>query len=274
MRATPAPQRCQIALLTEGSRSYGAPAKLSEGNNQSRRGLLKLVGQRRPSCLPDQEGQRPLSCRHRTARTPPLARLQAQARAETSRRCISIALGPSRRVRTPSILLASGGTQPVSQYSRRSSPDAPSAFENRQDGHARRRAVRPLRRHDGAWHCKPGPIRDPALTLPAYGRIRRALVRRGQESGRLHQARVPPVELAILACRADRPADPAALPRLQDDIHNRYHGPSTDQENQSDSLGTFAASCALTISAIPFLGPIGPCGSPHRRRVRCQPNSQ
>jgi DNA polymerase III epsilon subunit family exonuclease len=32
---------------------------------------------------------------------------------------------------------------------------------------------------------------------------------------------------------------------------------STDQENQSDVLGTFAASCALTISAIPFLGPIG-----------------
>ena len=32
---------------------------------------------------------------------------------------------------------------------------------------------------------------------------------------------------------------------------------STDQQNQIDVLGTFAASCALTISEIPFMGPIG-----------------
>src|SRR6185295_601420 len=32
---------------------------------------------------------------------------------------------------------------------------------------------------------------------------------------------------------------------------------STDQENDPDVLGTVAASCALTISEIPFLGPVG-----------------
>jgi len=32
---------------------------------------------------------------------------------------------------------------------------------------------------------------------------------------------------------------------------------SADQENDPDILGTLAASAALTISEIPFLGPIG-----------------
>ena len=32
---------------------------------------------------------------------------------------------------------------------------------------------------------------------------------------------------------------------------------STDQENDPDVIGTVAASCALTISEIPFMGPIG-----------------
>ena len=67
-----------------------------------------------------------------------------------------------------------------------------------------------------------------------------------------------PSEAAILACRlTDRPIRPLFPEGYKDDIQIVITVLSTDQENQSDVLGTFAASCALTISAIPFLGPIG-----------------
>ena len=67
-----------------------------------------------------------------------------------------------------------------------------------------------------------------------------------------------PSEQAILACRlTDRPIRPLFPEGYKDDIQVVITVLSTDQENQSDVLGTFAASCALTISAIPFLGPIG-----------------
>ena len=67
-----------------------------------------------------------------------------------------------------------------------------------------------------------------------------------------------PSEQAILACRlTDRPIRPLFPEGYKDDIQIVITVLSTDQENQSDVVGTFAASCALTISAIPFLGPIG-----------------
>ena len=67
-----------------------------------------------------------------------------------------------------------------------------------------------------------------------------------------------PSEQAILACRlTDRPIRPLFPEGYKDDIQIVITVLSTDQENQTDVLGTFAASCALTISAIPFLGPIG-----------------
>jgi DNA polymerase III epsilon subunit family exonuclease len=67
-----------------------------------------------------------------------------------------------------------------------------------------------------------------------------------------------PSEQAILACRlTDRPIRPLFPEGYKDDIQIVITVLSTDQENQADVLGTFAASCALTISAIPFLGPIG-----------------
>jgi DNA polymerase III epsilon subunit family exonuclease len=67
-----------------------------------------------------------------------------------------------------------------------------------------------------------------------------------------------PSEQAILACRlTDRPIRPLFPEGYKDDIQIVITVLSTDQENQSDVLGTFAASCALTISPIPFLGPIG-----------------
>ncbi len=67
-----------------------------------------------------------------------------------------------------------------------------------------------------------------------------------------------PSEQAILACRlTDRPIRPLFPEGYKDDIQIVITVLSTDQENHTDVLGTFAASCALTISAIPFLGPIG-----------------
>jgi DNA polymerase III epsilon subunit family exonuclease len=67
-----------------------------------------------------------------------------------------------------------------------------------------------------------------------------------------------PSEQAILACRlTDRPIRPLFPEGYKDDIQIVITVLSTDQENQSDVLGTFAASCALTVSEIPFLGPIG-----------------
>jgi DNA polymerase III epsilon subunit family exonuclease len=67
-----------------------------------------------------------------------------------------------------------------------------------------------------------------------------------------------PSEQAILACRlTDRPIRPLFPEGYKDDIQIVITVLSTDQENQTDVLGTFAASCALTISPIPFMGPIG-----------------
>jgi len=67
-----------------------------------------------------------------------------------------------------------------------------------------------------------------------------------------------PSEAAILACRlTDRPIRPLFPEGYKDDVQIVITVLSTDQQNQTDVLGTFAASCALTISPIPFMGPIG-----------------
>ncbi|MGA3058118.1 MAG: polyribonucleotide nucleotidyltransferase [Candidatus Limnocylindrales bacterium] len=67
-----------------------------------------------------------------------------------------------------------------------------------------------------------------------------------------------PSEAAILACRlTDRPIRPLFPEGYKDDVQVVITVLSTDQQNQVDVLGTFAASCALTISEIPFMGPIG-----------------
>jgi DNA polymerase III epsilon subunit family exonuclease len=67
-----------------------------------------------------------------------------------------------------------------------------------------------------------------------------------------------PSEAAILACRlTDRPIRPLFPEGYKDDVQIVLTVLSTDQENDPDILGTIAASAALTISEIPFLGPIG-----------------
>jgi polyribonucleotide nucleotidyltransferase len=66
-----------------------------------------------------------------------------------------------------------------------------------------------------------------------------------------------PSEAAILACRlTDRPIRPLFPEGYKDDVQCVITVLSTDQENDPDVLGTIAASAALTISEIPFQGPI------------------
>ncbi len=67
-----------------------------------------------------------------------------------------------------------------------------------------------------------------------------------------------PSEAAILAARqTDRPIRPLFPTGYKDDVQIVITVLSTDQENDPDILGTIAASAALTISEIPFQGPIG-----------------
>jgi DNA polymerase III epsilon subunit family exonuclease len=65
-------------------------------------------------------------------------------------------------------------------------------------------------------------------------------------------------EGAILAARlTDRPIRPLFPEGYKDDVQIVITVLSTDQENDPDILGTIAASAALTISEIPFQGPVG-----------------
>ena len=66
-----------------------------------------------------------------------------------------------------------------------------------------------------------------------------------------------PSEAAILAARlTDRPIRPLFPAGYKDDVQCVLTVLSTDRENNPDTLGTIAASAALTISEIPFLGPV------------------
>ena len=66
-----------------------------------------------------------------------------------------------------------------------------------------------------------------------------------------------PSEAAILAARlTDRPIRPLFPQGYKDDVQCVLTVLSTDQENNPDIIGTIAASAALTISEIPFLGPV------------------
>ena len=66
-----------------------------------------------------------------------------------------------------------------------------------------------------------------------------------------------PSEAAILAARlTDRPIRPLFPDGYKDDVQVVLTVLSTDQENDPDIIGTIAASAALTISEIPFLGPV------------------
>ena len=65
-------------------------------------------------------------------------------------------------------------------------------------------------------------------------------------------------ENATLSARlTDRPIRPLFPEGYKDDVQVVITVLSADQENDPDILGTLAASAALSISEIPFLGPIG-----------------
>jgi len=67
-----------------------------------------------------------------------------------------------------------------------------------------------------------------------------------------------PTTREILTARlTDRPIRPLFPEGYKDDVQVVITVLSADQENDPDILGTLAASAALTISEIPFLGPIG-----------------
>ncbi|HLZ81173.1 MAG TPA: polyribonucleotide nucleotidyltransferase, partial [Ktedonobacteraceae bacterium] len=65
-------------------------------------------------------------------------------------------------------------------------------------------------------------------------------------------------EHAILACRlADRPLRPLFPKGYRNDVQVVITVLSVDQENDSDVLGIVGASAALSVSDIPFAGPVG-----------------
>jgi polyribonucleotide nucleotidyltransferase len=67
-----------------------------------------------------------------------------------------------------------------------------------------------------------------------------------------------PTEQAILLCRlTDRSLRPLFHPGLRNDIQVVVTALSADQENYLDTLSVIGASAALSISDIPFNGPIG-----------------
>ena len=67
-----------------------------------------------------------------------------------------------------------------------------------------------------------------------------------------------PSEAAILAARlTDRPIRPLFPEGYKDDVQVVLTVLSTDQQNDPDIIGTIAASAALSISEIPFNGPVG-----------------
>ena len=67
-----------------------------------------------------------------------------------------------------------------------------------------------------------------------------------------------PTEGAILVCRlTDRPLRPLFPKDLRNDVQVIITSLSSDQEHQIDILGIIGASTALTISDIPFGGPVG-----------------
>jgi len=199
----------QIALLTERIKELtehlrGFPRTTNPQRPPQARRTAKA-----PSCLPDQEGQRPLSRRHRTARTPPLA-LQPRRGAETLAQVQhSRSAGPGKfrnTIRPPS----SGGKQPVSQTFETQFAGRTLTIETGKLAMLAGGAV--TVRFGDTMVLAPPTVRSatrPRL-LPADGRIRRAYVRGRQDPRRLHQsASRARRSQAILACRlTDRPIRP------------------------------------------------------------------
>ncbi len=69
-----------------------------------------------------------------------------------------------------------------------------------------------------------------------------------------------PRDKETLTCRMiDRPIRPLFPPNFRNETQVIVYLLSTDMENESDLIAMLGASCALSISEIPFLGPLGAC---------------
>ncbi len=80
----------------------------------------------------------------------------------------------------------------------------------------------------------------------------------GKIPGAFHRREGRPSEQAILTCRlADRPLRPLFPKGFRNDVQVVITALSADQENEPDILTIIGASAALTISDIPFNGPVG-----------------
>ncbi len=103
-----------------------------------------------------------------------------------------------------------------------------------------------------------GPSRGPGSTSSrSRSTSRSGCTPPGKIPGGFIKRESRPSEAAILAARlTDRPIRPLFPEGYKDDVQVVLTVLSTDQENDPDILGTIAASAALTISEIPFLGPI------------------
>ncbi len=202
----------QIALLTERIRTdrqhLRASRRTITRDAASSSSLDSDVGSLR-TCA---QGQRPVSRRHRPARPAPLGD--------------ALAAGTPGHVPTPGVRRAPAG---------RSSAPGPSSvtrggqmavsvsteFGGRtltiETGKLARLAggAVTVRYGDTVVLGHGQPLRTPARArlLPAHGRLRGADVRRRQDPGRLHQARIAAVGGGDPRRATDRPADPPAVPR-------------------------------------------------------------
>ncbi len=107
----------------------------------------------------------------------------------------------------------------------------------------------------GARKARPGADFFPLTVdieekMYAAGKIPGSFFRREARAG----------EAAILACRlADRPLRPSFPDGYRNEVHIVGTVMGADMENPYDVLAINAASCALSLSPIPFNGPIGAC---------------
>ena len=103
--------------------------------------------------------------------------------------------------------------------------------------------------------------------LPAHRQLPGKDLCRRQDSRRLFQARRPSDRARDADLAPHRPADPAAVRRgFRNETQVIATVLSYDLENDCDIVAMVAASAALTLSGIPFMGPIG--GGARRRRRR------
>src|SRR4029079_11505914 len=211
------------------------------------------------SCLSDQEGQHALPRRHRTARAPPLGFSPSGP---------GLTGVPSRQARNrprdkrahrPSSSHDEGGQDFVSQ-----------TFETQIGGRTLTNETGKLARlAGGAVTVQYGDTRvhgtanrsDPRPGLdffPLTVEFEERMYAAGKIPGGFIKREARASEAATLAARlTDRPIRPLFPEGYKDDIQLVITVLSTDQENDPDVLGTVAASAALTISEIPFAGPVG-----------------